>query len=180
MKKGGRGKGRRGKKRKRSTNEDPASSVPKNFVTNEMSLKNSLKSPEVHSPVFVETVRQLHPLKRCAYDLIALCLESGVPQNCNGDFILDVLDYLTGTNVTEANRAKRVRLDAIDQVVGARYLRSQIVDLALCRDHHRICYSLTYLHELMVTELKMFAKNHIFKFCEFYFKVCFVKLWRFK
>ena len=81
MKKGGRGKGRRGKKRKRSTNEDPASSVPKNFVTNEMSLKNSLKSPEVHSPVFVETVRQLHPLKRCAYDLIALCLESGVPQN---------------------------------------------------------------------------------------------------
>ena len=23
----------------------------------------------------------------------------------------------------------------------------------------------------------MFAKNHIFKFCEFYFKVCFVKLW---
>ena len=67
-----------------------------------MSLKNSLKSPEVLSPVFVETVRQLHPLKRCAYDLIALCLESGVPQNCNGDFI-------TGCPVARTSRKPTVR-----------------------------------------------------------------------
>ena len=117
-----------------------------------MSLKESLNAPAVRS-VFVNTVEQLHRLKRGAYDLITLCLESGVPENCNGDFVLDVLDYLSGTKVIEANRAKLVRLDAIDQVVGARYLRSHIIDLPLCARRHQILYALTYLHEVIVKDV---------------------------